>query len=129
MAINTRWDNRDKTTILLEFESEWTFGDLEKAIQGVDDLMITVAHAVDVLIDVEGTKIPKDVMNMAKMLLANPEPRSNEGNRIVVGANNVIRQGYQLIQKTFANKLQGREVLFADDTDTARAILRSLRTK
>ncbi len=127
MAINTRWDNRDKTTILLEFETEWSFGDLEAAIQRIDDFIGTVPHPVDVLVDLEGTKIPKDVMNMAKLLLSNGDARANEGRRIVVGANNAIRQGYHLIHKMFSNQLKSREILFADDLSTARAILGDLR--
>ncbi len=127
MAILTRWDNRDKHIILMEFESEWSFDDLQKAIQTTDDLITSVANHVDVIVDLEGSKIPKDFINMAKMLLANPEPRPNEGNRVIVGASNFIKQGYSLIQKTFGDKLQGREVHFADDVDTARAILRGLR--
>jgi hypothetical protein len=136
MAINTRWDNRDKTAILLEFETEWSFSDLEQAIQRVDDLLTTVPHMVDVLVDLEGAKIPKDVMNMAKLLLGGGnsngggtggDARSNEGRRIVVGANSAIRQGYQLIQKMFSNQLKSREILFAEDLTTARAILGDLR--
>lgn len=127
MGINTRWDNRDHTVILMEFESEWNFDDLSAAIQQMDDMINAVPQRVDVLIDVEGAKVPKDVMNMAKMLLANGEARTNEGNRIVVGASNVIRQGYNALQKVFMGRLKGREILFADDLSHARAILNSLR--
>jgi hypothetical protein len=128
MAINVRWDNRDKTVVLMEFESEWAFADLESSIQSVDTYIGTVSHTVDVIIDVEGTKIPKDYMSIVKALLApDAEARANEGRRVVVGASNLIRQGYQLIQKTFSNKLEGREMLFADDVEMARSILRGMR--
>jgi hypothetical protein len=127
MGINTRWDNRDKTTILMEFETEWSFGDLEDAIRRVDEMIISVEHQVDVLIDVEGAKLPKDVMNMAKMLISTGEARANEGNRIVVGASSVVRQGYTAIVKMFPDKLNGRQILFADDLSHARAVLNSLR--
>lgn len=128
MGINTRWDNRDCTTILLEFETEWTFSDLEAAIQQMDTMITSVLHRVDVLIDVEGAAVPKDVMNMAKMLLGSGEARANEGHRMVVGANGIIRQGYTALRKLFAGRLKGREVLFADDLSHARAVLNSLRT-
>jgi hypothetical protein len=127
MGINVRWDNRDKTAVLLEFETEWTFSDLEAAIQRIDDLIVSVSQQVDVVIDVEGARLPKDVMTMARSLVNTGEARANEGYRVVVGANNIIRQGYQLLQKTFPNQLKGREILFADDLDTARGILRGLR--
>jgi hypothetical protein len=127
MGINVRWDNRDKTAVLLEFETEWTFSDLEAAIQRIDDLLVSVPQTVDVVIDVEGARLPKDVITMARSLMSTGEARTNEGRRVVVGANNVIRQGYQLLQKTFPNQMKGREILFADDLDTARGILRGLR--
>lgn len=127
MGINVRWDNRDKTAVLLEFETEWTFSDLEAAIQRIDDLIVSVSQQVDVVIDVEGARLPKDVMTIARSLVNTGEARANEGYRVVVGANNIIRQGYQLLQKTFPNQLKGREILFADDLDTARGILRGLR--
>lgn len=125
MAIQTRWDNRTQTIVLIEFESEWAFADLENAVERADSLIGSVSHSVDIIIDIEGSKVPTDFLNMAKALLANPTPRANEGQRVIVGAGNWIKQGYALIKKAFGDKLQGREVLFAPDLDTARAILRA----
>jgi len=127
MAILVIWDNRDKTAVRMEFESEWSWAQLEGAVVETDSFIASVSHAVDVIIDMEGTRVPKDFMNAAKNLLANPEPRPNEGNRIVVGANGVIRNGYAAIRKAFGDRLNGREILFASDLDDARAILRSIR--
>lgn len=128
MAIVTLWDNRDKTAVRLEFESEWKVADLESAIQTTDELIGSVEHQVDIIIDIEGASLPKDFMSLAKQLLANPQPRPNEGNRVIVGANNIVRSGYSAIQKAFGEKLAGREVLFAANLGEARAMLRNLRT-
>ena len=127
MAILTTWDNSSKNTVHVEFESEWSWDDLEAAIDKTDRLIASVPHHVDIIIDVEGSSIPKDFMNAAKNLLANPEPRDNEGRRIVVGAGKMMRTAYSAVQKTFGEKLVGRELLFADDLTQARAILYSLR--
>lgn len=127
MGIVTLWDDAAQTRVRVEFESEWTWTELESAIEVTDSFIASVEHVVDIIIDVEGSSLPKDFMNAAKNLLANPEARSNEGRRIVVGAGKVIRTAYQTLQKTFGSKLQGREVLFADDLAQARAILHSLR--
>lgn len=127
MAIHTMWDNREQTVIRIEFETEWTVADLEAAVLAVDTLMTSVTHQVDVLIDIEGAQLPKDFLNIAKTLLANPEPRANEGNRVVVGASALVRQGYALVKKTFARQLEGREVLFIDDLAAARATLKGMR--
>ena len=126
MAILTRWDNKKKTIVLPEFESEWTWQDLESAVQRADALIGSVAHYVDLIIDLEGAAIPKDVFTAAKTLLDSGEARPNEGARVVVGANGAIRTIYQTIQKTFNSAVEGREVLFAANLSDARAIIRGM---
>ena len=74
MGIVTTWDNRDKTTVRMEFESEWTWQDLESAIEATDSYISSVTHQVDVIVDIEGANLPKDFMSAAKNLLANPQP-------------------------------------------------------
>ena len=126
MAIVTRWDNKKKSVILLEFESEWTWEELEEAVEKADKLIGSVEQFVDLIIDLEGTSIPRDIFTAAKTLLASGEARPNEGARVVVGANGAIKTIYQTIQKTFNNAVEGREVLFAPNMADARAIVRGL---
>ena len=126
MAIVTRWDNKKKTVILLEFESEWNWEELEGAVHTADQLIGSVEQFVDLIIDLEGTTIPRDVLTAAKTLLASGDARPNEGARVVVGANGAIRTIYQTIQKTFNSAVEGREVLFAPNLADARAIVRGL---
>jgi hypothetical protein len=127
MSITTLWDDSNKTRVRMEFETSWTWADLEKAISKTDEFIASVAHNVDIIIDLEGSTLPKDFMNAAKNLLGNPEPRANEGYRVVVGVNNVMQTAYQAIQKAFGDKLAGREVLFAQDLSHARSMLYSMR--
>lgn len=129
MAIVTQWDNRNKTAILLEFETEWSWADLENALQQADELIISVQHQVDIIIDMEGSNIPKDFVNAVKKLMSENgnDARNNEGHRIVVGANKAMRAVYNTVQGTFKNQFENRKLLFAADVDDARSILRSLR--
>lgn len=126
MAIVTRWDNKKKTIVLLEFETEWTWDDLEAAVQKADNLIGSVDNFVDLIIDLEGAAIPRDILTGAKNLLASGEARPNEGARVVVGANGALRAIYQTLQKTVNNDGDGREVLFASNLSDARAIIRGL---
>lgn len=126
MAIITRWDNKKKTVVLLEFESEWSWTELEEAVEKADALIGSVEHFVDLIIDLEGTSIPKDIVNAAKTLLSSGEARPNEGARVVVGANGAMKTIYQTLQKTFNTAVQGREILFAPSLTDARAIIRGL---
>lgn len=126
MAIVTRWDNKQKSAIILEFESEWTRADLEAAVQTTDRLIGSVDGVVHLIIDLEGTSIPSDILSLARDLLSAGEARPNEGARVVVGANGAIRTGYQMLQKTLLSAVEGREVLFAASLADARAILRGI---
>ena len=126
MAIVTRWDNKQKSAIILEFESEWTRADLEAAVQTTDRLIGSVDRVVHLIIDLEGTSIPSDILSLAKDLLSTGEARPNEGARVVVGANGAIRTAYQMLQKTLLSAVEGREVLFAASLADARAILRGI---
>lgn len=126
MAIVTRWDNKQKSAIILEFESEWTRADLEAAVQTTDRLIGSVDRVVHLIIDLEGTSIPSDILSLAKDLLSTGEARPNEGARVVVGANGAMRTAYQMLQKTLLSAVEGREVLFAASLADARAILRGL---
>ena len=125
MAIITRWDNKKKSVVLLEFESEWSWGELEEAVQKADALIGSVENFVDLIIDLEGTSIPKDIVNAAKTLLASGAARPNEGARVVVGANGAMKTIYQAVQKT-VNSVSEREILFAPSIADARAIIRGL---
>jgi len=127
MAIQVQWDNHQQTAIHVEFESEWTWDQLETTLDHIDRLMSSVHHPVDVIIDLEGSKIPGDFLTAAKNLLADPQPNPNEGARIVVGANKTMRAVYTTVQKTFGERIAGRELLFAPNLEDARAILRGLR--
>ncbi|MDQ7023991.1 MAG: hypothetical protein Q9P01_03310 [Anaerolineae bacterium] len=127
MAIETLWDDSSKTRIRIEFETSWTWDDLETALIKTDDFLASVAHSVDIIIDLEGSSLPKDFMNAAKNLLQNPVPRDNEGYRIVVGVNNMMQKAYQAIQSAFGEKLAGRDILFAQDLSQARSMLYSIR--
>ena len=126
MTIITRWDNKKKSVVLLEFESEWSWIELEEAVQKADSLIGSVENFVDLIIDLEGTSIPKDIVNAAKTLLASGEARPNEGARVVVGANGAMKTIYQAIQKTVSSTSSGREILFAPSISDARAIIRGL---
>ncbi len=126
MAIVTRWDDKKQSIVLLEFESEWTWEELETAVLKADSMICSVEHFVDLIIDLEGASIPKDIFSAAKTLLESGDARPNEGARVVVGANGALKTIYQTIHKTFNSALDGREILFAASLADARAIIRGL---
>ena len=129
MGINTKWDDSGKTRVLMEFETTWTWEQLDDALEATDDVLADVSHIVDIIIDLEGSDIPNDYLKAARKLLTAPnmDMRPNEGNRVVVGANKWMRTAYQTLAKTFSKQLDGREVLFANDLSHARGMIYSMR--
>ncbi|MEL6527531.1 MAG: hypothetical protein AAFQ07_17655 [Chloroflexota bacterium] len=129
MAIVTKWDDSNKTRVLMEFESSWTWDELDAALEKTDNFLAEVEHQVDVIIDLEGSNIPGDFMKAAQRLLTDPAMgmRPNEGNRVVVGASDWMRKAYNTLSKAFNKQLDGREVLFASDVSQARGMLYSMR--
>ena len=129
MAIHTKWDDSNQTRILMEFETTWSLDDLYQALETTDSFLAGVSHRVDLIIDLEGAEIPKDYLNIAKLLLTNPDMqmRPNEGNRVVVGASKWMKTAYNTLQKTFSKHLEGRAVLFANDLSHARGMIYSMR--
>ncbi|MEO0596282.1 MAG: hypothetical protein AAF126_09255 [Chloroflexota bacterium] len=129
MAIVTKWDDSNKTRVLMEFESSWTWDELDAALEMTDNFLAEVEHQVDVIIDLEGSNIPGDFMKAAQRLLTDPAMgmRPNEGNRVVVGASDWMRKAYNTLSKAFSKQLDGREVLFASDVSQARGMLYSMR--
>lgn len=124
MAINTSWDDDAKTRIRLDIHSGWTWADLYDAIAASDALIVSVPHQVDIILHLtHGTHIPTDFMTVAKDLLAKPEPRPNEGKRVIVGAGHLLRFAYHTLQRAFATQLQGRDIHFADSLEDARRLL------
>lgn len=129
MAILVKWDDSKKTRVLMEFETSWTWDELDAALEQTDNHLAEVTHQVDVIIDLEGSEIPKDFMKAAQRLLTDPAMgvRPNEGNRVVVGASGWMRKAYTTLNKTFSKQLDGREIVFADDVTQARGMLHSMR--
>jgi len=129
MAIDVKWDNKDQTRLHMEFETSWTWDELDKALESMDNHLASVTHAVDVIIDLEGSDIPKDFMKAAQRLLLDPNMgmRPNEGNRVVIGASGWMQKAYNGLKKTFSKQLNGRDVVFANDLSQARGMLYSMR--
>src|SRR5690606_1256215 len=111
-------------TIHLQFEPGWAWDDLYLAISQADERIISVSHTVDLIIDIrEAGGLPKDFMSAARDIFAQGEARPNEGARVVVGANWLIRTAYQGFLKIYGHKLENRPFLFAATLEEAQTLL------
>ena len=124
MQINVGWDNSDHRIVRIVFQRGWTWQDLRQAIHQADDLINSEPHTVHLVIDIhDAGGLPGDFITRAGELFSQGEARSNEGQKIVIGAGTLIRMAYKGFLKVYGNKLEGRPFTFADNLDEARAML------
>ena len=124
MQINVGWDNSDHRIVRIVFQRGWTWQDLRQAIHQADELINSEPHTVHLVIDIhDAGGLPGDFISRAGELFAQGEARSNEGQKIVIGAGTLIRMAYKGFLKVYGNKLEGRPFTFADNLDEARTML------
>lgn len=126
MQINVAWDNNDHRIVRIVFQRGWTWQDLHLAVHQADALITSETHTVHLVIDIhDAGGIPGDFISRAGELFAQGDARSNEGQKIVIGAGGLIRIAYKGFLKVYGSKLEGRPFVFADNLDDARALLAS----
>jgi hypothetical protein len=124
VSISVDWDNPQQTSLRITFARGWTWEQLHAAVQQADDLIISVPHTVHLLIDIrQASGLPGDFITRAGELFAQGEARSNEGQKIVIGAGGLIRVAYNTFLMVYGQQLEGRPFSFAGSLDEARAML------
>ena len=124
MKIEVAWDNNDHRIVRIAFQRGWTWQDLQQAVERADQLIISKVHTVHLVIDIQNAGgIPGDFISRAGELFAQGDARSNEGQKIVIGAGALIRMAYKGFLKIYGSKLEGRPFTFADNLEAARALL------
>ncbi|MBA3868408.1 MAG: hypothetical protein H0X30_04590 [Anaerolineae bacterium] len=124
MQINVAWDNSDHRIVRIVFQRGWTWQDLHQAVHQADALITSETHTVHLVIDIhDAGGIPGDFISRAGELFAQGDARSNEGQKIVIGAGGLIRIAYKGFLKVYGSKLEGRPFIFADNLDAARELL------
>lgn len=122
MGIQVSWE--DIHTILIQFQPGWKWDDLYAAVGEADEMIVKTPHRVNMVIDIQQAGgLPRDFLNVAGDLLNQGEARANEGQKIVVGANWLIRTAYQGFLKVYGHKVEGRPLRFASSLDEARSML------
>jgi hypothetical protein len=124
MQINVAWDNNDHRIVRIVFQRGWTWQDLRQAVQQADELIRSEPHTVHLVIDIhDAGGIPGDFIARASELFAQGHARSNEGQKIVIGAGTLMRMAYKGFLAVYGSKLEGRPFIFADNLDEARILL------
>ena len=124
MKIVVGWDSSEHDVVRIGFQRGWTWQDLRQAVEEADQLITSQAHTVHLIIDIhEAGGIPGDFISRAGELFAQGDARDNEGQKIVIGAGSLIRMAYKGFLAVYGSKLEGRPFQFADNLNSARAML------
>ena len=122
MGIHVSW--ADTSTVLIRFEPGWNWDNLYAAVGEADALIANAPHQVNMVIDIhKAGGIPRDFLNVAGDLLNQGGARSNEGEKIIVGANWLIRAAYQGFLAVHGHQVEDRPLRFAATMDEALAML------
>lgn len=91
MNIDANWDNETKTIIRYQYRNGWNWDDYFAAIKAAADLLDTVDHKVDIIMDFHSANLlPQGAVTQVQRAFSHPR-HPNIGLTIFVGANAFIR--------------------------------------
>lgn len=128
MAIQTQWDDEQKQVIRVEVEGRWSWDELQSALERTIEMMDSVPHKVDFIIDVSRSSLIPGGATQAAQNVATPETHRNEGVKVIVGANPLMRIAYEAYRRINKSLGKNQEFHFAKTRDEARAFIVRERT-
>jgi hypothetical protein len=119
MSIKVAWDNADRTIISFDFDNRWDWDELYAASDQATEMLDSVDHMVDFIMDIRETVIPKDFMSHAERLASGSHPR--RGVMVVVGVNGLLRTVGSGLRRLFPDAT--RNLVFAADVEEAYEVI------
>jgi hypothetical protein len=125
MAIHIGWDDDSKRIVRATVEGRYAWEDLERALGEAIELMDSVAHKVHFVIDIRRGHLDVGSAIGQAQKAATPETHHNEGMKVVVGANFMVKTVYQAYRKVTQAMGKDQEFHFANSLEDARAMIKS----
>lgn len=123
MAINLAWDELDNQIMRVHVSGNWTWDQMETALEQAIGMMDSVDHKVHFIIDIREGQLDLGSALAQAQKAATPETHPNEGIKVVVGANFMIRTLYSAYKTMMERLGKQQEFLFADTPEAARAMI------
>jgi hypothetical protein len=124
MAIQVSWeDPQQKQIILCRAEGRWSWDELEAGLAQAIRLMSSVNHTVHFIIDIRGSHLNLATALGQAQKAATPETNKNEGIKVVVGANRMVRMVYEAYRKITQAMGKDQVFHFTDTLDQAHALI------
>ena len=123
MPIDLNWDADDAKIIRVTVNGDWTWEMMETALEQAIGMMDSVQHKVHYIIDIRNGQLDLGSALKQAQKAATPETHPNEGIKVVVGANFMIRTLYSAYRTMIERMGKQQEFLFADTPEQARAMI------
>ncbi len=124
MSVRIDWDDDRQQILRVTVEGRWAWDDLDAALRDAIALMDSVDHKVHFIIDIRSSQFNAGSALGQVQKAATPESHRNEGVKVVVGANRMVRMLYGAYRKVTQAMGKDQEFLFADSLDSARRLIR-----
>jgi hypothetical protein len=123
MAIDLAWDEQDSRIIRVNVHGDWTWDMMETALEQATGMMDSVDHPVHYIIDIREGRLDLGSALKQAQQAATPETHPNEGIKVVVGANFMIRTLYATYRKMVERMGKQQDFLFADTPEEALTLI------
>ena len=125
MGIEVVWDSDAKNVLRYIYDGRWTWSDLEKAREVAAQYEKSVAHRVDVIVDVQKSSLlPNGTITRARQVATTaPTTHPNEGITVIVGAGAFVRSIYDVMLKVYPDMIRRRGILLAKNLQEARELI------
>jgi len=119
MGIHVQWDNPEQTIIRFRYDGAWNLSDLFDALQEARELMDTVTHRVDGIVDLSESKLmPNGALSLGRNVTMRKHPR--QGKTVIVGASGFVRTLYDVYRKVYRTTFDESAYGFASSLEEAR---------
>lgn len=117
--MTTEWDNDDKTVLRVTYHPGWSWNDLEENMTVEQDMLDSVPHRVDVIIDVRGTRLPPGaIRRLPKIAQSPPYTHPNSGAVLMVGSPVFLKEVIGVYKRVYG---QAAKLTMVQTLDEARA--------
>lgn len=126
MSIEVSWDNGPHTIIRYDFFEQWTWEEMEAALIEANQMMATVPHTVDIIIDMsQGWRLPRGNLLVRGKRIMVTMPPDNMGLTVVTGGSAFAETIASALVRVY--RRLGEKILFTSSLDDARRLIAERR--
>ena len=126
MGIQVNWDNDEKTVLCHVYDGVWTVTDFYVAVDKSRQLLLSVGHPVDLIIDMRTAAKPPLAVLPAYQYADRQAPANQR--RVILVKTGKVMKAFNRVAGRIAPKAFGNRYLM-DDLEQARRLLSQYQTR